>query len=278
MSVLKNDTTSEPAAGDGAPRFPVALRGYERQQVDTFIQEQALRLAAERRRAEQAEVAASQMRLEVEAMRDQSPPSFEQLGSEAARILKQAGNSATLLIEEARIRGDALVAEARAQAAEIIKNIEQQAAEMDAASRKALADASQERDRLLADARAEAERLRDHAERDARTKQEESRGEIERARQQAIFEQRAIETETARLRDYRDRMRAYLGRINNDLGALLADEMNNEPDAPSSSTADTRPGAGGEPEASETVPSEQDAEEAHAEHAQPSEASTFQQH
>src|SRR5215471_3990721 len=118
MSVVEQGTPSMPEGEIGLPEFPIGLRGYDRQQVDVFLKDLSVRLTAERRRAEQAERAAAQMRAELAGLRNQPPPSFEHLGSEAARVLEQAGASAKLLFEEARSRGQSVIDEAEAQAGE----------------------------------------------------------------------------------------------------------------------------------------------------------------
>lgn len=230
MSVLEPGPASQSDATVDQPEFPVVLRGYDRQQVHTFIQVLSARIANERRRAEQAERAMAQMRLEVAAVRDQPPPSFEHLGAEAAKVLEQAGTSAKLLVEEARGRGEAVVREAEAQAADVISRAEQQAAELDAEARQMLSEAGGERDRILTAAAAEAEQLRTRAEEDARTALEEVRQETDRVRQKAISEQAALEAEGARLRESRGRMLGYLNRIHADLGALLAEASAGEPE------------------------------------------------
>src|SRR2546423_4216812 len=99
MSVVEQGAASNPEAEIGIPELPVGLRGYDRQQVDMFLKDLSIRVTAERRRAEQAERAAVQMRAELAGLRNQPPPSFEHLGAEAGRVLEQAGGSAKLLVE-----------------------------------------------------------------------------------------------------------------------------------------------------------------------------------
>jgi DivIVA domain-containing protein len=234
MSAVEQGTASKSDAEVRVPEFPVALRGYDRQQVDAFLKDLAVRLTTERRRAEQSERTAAQMRAEVAGLRNQRPPSFEHLGAEAARVLEHAGQSAELLLEEARSRGQALVDEAEAQVADLIERAERRAAGLEAEARETLAGAATERERILAEASQAVEEARSQAAEEARTALEEAREEADRTRQKAMSEQATMQAETTRLRESRARMLDYLGRIHSDLGELLAEavqadvEMNGE--------------------------------------------------
>ena len=225
MSVPEPATTSESNGRARLPNFPVVMRGYDRQQVQAFVQDLASRLGMERRRADETERALAQMRLEMTAAQNQPPPSFEHLGSEAARVLEQAGKSAKLLIQEAKSRGEALVREAEVEAAELIEKAEQHGAELDRVAAATLNEATGERDRILAAVAAEADELRTRAEEEARTALAEAHEESERIRQQVVDEQSLMSAQTERLRQSRGQMLDYLGRIHADLGVLLAEAV-----------------------------------------------------
>ncbi|HEY4028057.1 MAG TPA: DivIVA domain-containing protein [Candidatus Dormibacteraeota bacterium] len=225
MSLVEHGPASSLDAEIRIPEFPVALRGYERQQVDTFLKDLSIRVTAERRRAEQAERGAAQMRAELAGLRNQAPPSFEHLGAEAGRVLEQAGTSAKLLVEEARSRGRALVEEAEGQAQDLIERADRRAAEVEAEARDTLADATSERERILAEAAIAVEEARNQAREDVHNALEQAREAASRTHQKAMSEQARMEAETERLRESRDRMLEYLGRIHTDLGALLAEAV-----------------------------------------------------
>jgi hypothetical protein len=193
--------------------------------VDAYVKDLSIRVTAERRRAEQAERAGVQMRAELVALRNQPPPSFEHLGAEAARVLEGAGMSAKLLIEEARTRGEALVEEAEAQAKDLIERAELRASELEAEAGETVAQAAGERDRILAEAAASVGEARTRAEEDVRASLEHARESAERTLQKAVQDQATMEAETGRLRESRDRMLEYLGRIHSDLGELLAEAV-----------------------------------------------------
>ena len=87
---------SEPWAAGAAPEvgipdFPIALRGYERQQVDAYILDLRTLLADERQRAKENAEAYAKLQQELATVRKQEPLSFDHLGTEAARVLEQAG-------------------------------------------------------------------------------------------------------------------------------------------------------------------------------------------
>jgi vacuolar-type H+-ATPase subunit H len=225
MSALEPDAASMPAAGGDVPSFPIVMRGYDRQQVQAFVLQLRSRLADERSRVEQAERALSRLQLELDAAKHQAPPSFEHLGAEAARVLEQAGASATLLLEEARNRGRRIVEDAEVEASDLIAQAERQTEKLHDAAEQALKEAVAKRDRLLAEAAEDAGRLRARADQEARATLEEARDEAERIQELAMSERMAMEAETARLRDSRDRMIEFLSRIHGDLGLVLAEAI-----------------------------------------------------
>lgn len=116
MSTLVPVIASESDDYVSPPSFSVVMRGYDRQQVEYFVEDMAQRLADQRRRADETAGAMAQMRLEIAALKNQPPPSFEHLGAEAARVLEQAGGSARLLVEEAESRAGTIVQRAEAEA------------------------------------------------------------------------------------------------------------------------------------------------------------------
>jgi cell division septum initiation protein DivIVA len=226
MSVVEQGSVSASDLEIGVPEFPVALRGYDRQQVDAFVQDLSIRLTAARRRAEQAERVASQLRAELAGVRDnQAPPSFEHLGIEAGRVLAQAGNSAKVLIEEAQTRGQEVVDAAESRAAAVIERAERRASELEAEASDTIAHAAAERERILAEAAENVSDIRSRAEEEARTALGHAQDAAEHTLQTAAAEQSAMRAETERLRESRDHMLDYLGRIHSDLGELLAEAV-----------------------------------------------------
>jgi cell division septum initiation protein DivIVA len=225
MSVSERNIMPQPSAGGDLPEFQVVLRGYDRQQVEKFIGELTSRVTAERLRADHMERTLAQAQAEVATARNQPPPSFEHLGTQAARVLEQAGSTANLLVEEARGRGRRIIEDAETQATELIAEAERRAGELDATARQTLEESAEERERVLADAREEAERLRERVESEAGTAVEQARTAAESIRERATAEQADLEGATTRLRESRDGMLEYLGRMHASLGELLTEAV-----------------------------------------------------
>lgn len=194
MSALEPGSASEPVDPVGQPTFPVVMRGYDRRQVQAFIESLSARLASESQRADQMERAIAQMRLEVAALKHQPPPSYDHLGAGAARLFEEAGSSAKLLVEDARSRSKSIVHEAEAAAAQLIRTAEQRAAELEQS-------AVGERERMLAEAEEEREALR----------------------QKVLDDHAAMIAETERLWQYRDWLVQYLGQAYSYLATLMAE-------------------------------------------------------
>jgi cell division septum initiation protein DivIVA len=202
MNALEPVSASEPVDRVERPTFPVVMRGYDRQQVQAFIEALTARLSSESQRADQMERTIAQMRLEVAALKYQPPPSYDHLGAGAARLFEQAGSSARLLVEDARNRSRSIVHQAEAAAAELIRTAEQRAAELEQS-------ALDERGRVLAEA---------HEERVA-------------LRQKVLDDHAAIISETERLWQSRDWLVQYLGQAYSYLAALMEEPIEEQPEA-----------------------------------------------
>ncbi|HEV8649617.1 MAG TPA: DivIVA domain-containing protein [Actinomycetes bacterium] len=127
-------------------------RGYDREQVDAYVAEAGDRV-------DQAERAKAQLELEVAAVRERRPASYEQLGAEAAMVLEQAGReaatvleragrSAEMLVEQAQGRARTTVSEAQARAADLIRAAEQQAEQFHATARQHLEEVQAETEQV----------------------------------------------------------------------------------------------------------------------------------
>ncbi len=211
MSVFESGAEPDHHSSSDQPQFRVAVRGYDRQEVAAYIQDLWAHIENERQRAEQAERTIAQMQLEITATKSQTP-TFEHLGVEAGKVLEQAGQSAELLVEEAESRGKSLVDEARAQAAELIAAAERRAEEM-----------------------------RSSATEDARRALEEAHEAADRIRREAQEEGAEAKVRTDRMQSLHDSLLDHLGRVRQDLSALLG--------MPDEQAAADRPGERAEAEA-----------------------------
>jgi hypothetical protein len=183
MSVFEPHTAPASTGTDQLPALDVALRGRKGQQVSAYVGELSARLDQQTARAQRAERETALLRRELDALRNQPPPSFEHLGTEAAKVLEDAGQSARILVEQAKDRGKAIIEQAKDRAAELV-----QAAERDAGAR--LDAARQAAEQMLA---------------------------------KANGERSIMDAETRRLREYRDGLLGHLGRVQSDLAGFLAE-------------------------------------------------------
>src|SRR4030095_8371889 len=87
MSVFQPDTESgKRTTTNDVPTFQVVRKGYDREQVDAYVP----KLLARLERAEQARAA---LQREVVSLQEKVPPTFEELGDDAATVLAEAGGS-----------------------------------------------------------------------------------------------------------------------------------------------------------------------------------------
>jgi hypothetical protein len=180
VTAFDSDSASEPEGGAG--HFPVVLRGYDRQLVDTRLGELAGQLEQERR-----ERADTEQRLHqfdggnALAVRDQPTASFLSLGAKAAKVFEEAGAVAEQLIGEAQEQARAIIDAAQAEAAERLEAAEEQASELEQAARQTLTEAEADQARIEAEAAEAAEALLADADRDAEAERAAAREEIRRA-------------------------------------------------------------------------------------------------
>ncbi len=188
------------------PEFAVAMRGYDRLQVDDYIVKQAVWLNDAEVRVEAAETELALLKSERASLRAQvaslqeeaftaAPPSFDELGERVGRVLQEAWAAA------GEMRQDAEKA-----AAEIASRTHEEAAGEVASL---IEDAKRESAEMVTRSRAEADRLT---------------GEAERRR-------RELRAEIAVLIDQRDSALGELARLRSGLEALFSVPSPEEPSA-----------------------------------------------
>jgi DivIVA domain-containing protein len=139
MSVDQQDTAGQDN-GEGPPPFRMVRRGYDRDEVDAYIQQLRARLEEAVGLYAKTEGARAELERETRNLREGSP-SFEQLGGEAAALLQEAGRSGEQLIENARRRADTIIEKAQQQA-------EQTRADVASEAQKALEQAREVADHI----------------------------------------------------------------------------------------------------------------------------------
>ena len=196
MSVFQPDTESGQRTPRGLPAFQVVRRGYDPTQVDAYIPQLVARL-------EEAERARVELQREVASLQRQAPPTFEQLGAEAAVVLQEAGRSGEQLVEKARRRADTIVDGAQQQAEQIRTDVTSKAQAV-------MAEATQA---------------------------------AEQVRQDVEQERAALYAETQQVREFRDGLLENLGRVHGDISALLERTRRHKDREPPVSDPTARPQA-----------------------------------
>jgi cell division septum initiation protein DivIVA len=174
MSVFQPDTGSGQPTAHGLPAFRVVRRGYDPTQVDAYMPQLLARL-------EEAERARVELQREVASLQQQAPPTFEQLGADAAAVLQEAGRSGEQLVDKARRRAEMIVEGAQQQAEQIRLDVTSKAQAV-------LGEATQA---------------------------------AEQVRQDVAQERAALYAETQQVREFRDGLLEHLGRVHGDITALL---------------------------------------------------------
>jgi hypothetical protein len=244
MSLSESVTSTRPASGaqtpapeqrGGSSPFDVALRGYERRQVDDYLGRQrsetaALRTAlseAERQRrlaTEHAEATEEEnRRLRAAGPAQESAPE-EGFGFRAEKLLRLAEQEAAEVRARTRQESVALLEQARAEAEKHRHEVEQsliaRAAQLDQAAARRTVEL-QEREQQIADqleaSRAETEQLHAAATRAADRLRQESEAKAEEIRLRAEAEAKKVrdqaEHDLLRLSSLRNNVHAELARL-----------------------------------------------------------------
>jgi cell division septum initiation protein DivIVA len=223
MSAYEPESATVGGGNDATrPRFQLARRGYDRQQVDRYVMELITLIEQQHQRAEHAERMLEQTRGELDE-RGEQQPSFVHLGVEAGKVLEQAGASAEAIITEAKSRARSVIEDAEGQAAEVVQDAEQRAGELEEAARGTLEDAESRRDTLLRDAEQAATETRGRVDEEARIVLAEARDATNLVWQEAQQERSLVEAETTRLQAFRQDMLEHLTDVQARLTELLAD-------------------------------------------------------
>ncbi|MGH4014303.1 MAG: hypothetical protein ACRDSL_10320 [Pseudonocardiaceae bacterium] len=229
--------------------FDVALRGYDKRQVDERIRFLAAELAAAEHALRAAQARAAALEEEVNQMRSGAGASGPGAGSGASRAGSDAGFGARvekiLLIAEEEARearsqagaeAAALVEQARAEAEKRRKRAAAEIVARQAEAEKVGAAATEEAEQLRKAAAQEAEQLRKAAAQEADEVRKTARGQAARLVEQARIEadrlvasatasagqrERASAQEVQRLAQLRDQVNAELYRAKNVLDGLF---------------------------------------------------------
>ena len=171
------EQTDETAA---VPEFAIVLRGYDRIQVDSYLEQLRAWIERERIRFETTKQHYATAYREVNRLRDRvaelervvedrATPSFETLGVEVAQMFRKAGETAEELRRQGRKEADAVLAEAQANAAALVRTAEERAAEITREAERDRDEAESLLARLRTEADAVGDEIRAQAEAEAAT-------------------------------------------------------------------------------------------------------------
>jgi cell division septum initiation protein DivIVA len=118
MSAYQPDAEAGRLNDEGPPAFQVVRRGYDREEVDAYFSQLAVRLNEAVDQYATTERARAELQDEVTSLQKRAP-SFEQVGGEAAALLQEAGRSAEQLVENGRRRADTIIEKAQQQAEQL---------------------------------------------------------------------------------------------------------------------------------------------------------------
>jgi len=228
-----------------APEFAVTVRGYDRAQVDEYIDWLREWLSNATVRMESAEADSGQLReqlrrlqlrveeLEVETS-DQPPRTIGALGDRMTRILALAEEGAATVRADAEAEAERVRAEARAEAEALVRTTQEQQAELDGR----LASANEQADRTVHDAEtraaettallmlaAESRAKATEADAEQRARELVDRAQQERARilEQLTTEKGALDAHLEGLMARRTEVLAGLSQLHEALGTTIAE-------------------------------------------------------
>jgi DivIVA domain-containing protein len=194
------------------PTFSFAMRGYDRHDVDRYV-EQVNRLIAE---------------LQVSGSpRSAVRHALERVGEQTSGILQRARETAEEIIASARQEAEETTQRAKAEAGDILEDagqrMGQESARASAAAEEIVAAARTRADETLRQAAEQAEQTLAGARADAEAQRLRARQEIDKAHEQALARMAALESDIARVADARRTALAGVEQIAARLAQVLAD-------------------------------------------------------
>lgn len=161
-------------------QFPVSVRGYDRDAVDTYIKRVNHVIA-------ELEVSRSPRAAVRHAL--------DRVGKQTVAVLQEARESADKLLEAARDEADAEKERAKAEAAKLVVNASDEADRTKAEADQALAEAKAQAAEIVAEAQADAEKRKQQAD-----------AEIASAKEKADARMREVQSDTGAVWNERERL------------------------------------------------------------------------
>lgn len=195
--------------------FPIAMRGYRREAVDSHI-ERLNRVIAE---------------LEMNrSPRSAVRAALDRVGEQTAGILRQARRAAEEIVTQAREEADEITGRATAEARELIVDVSDDADRVRAEAAEQVRSATQEAEALLAAARQEAERVAARAQADADELRRQLSEELETRRAGAETKMLELRADTDSVREERYELLAEIRQFADQAKALASEAVERLPD------------------------------------------------
>lgn len=234
---------------DTRPLFETRLHGYDRRQVDGYVQEAEEELLAARRAGDQLRARLAQRTAELAELRGRPAPAsgnpdLTAVSERVREILRLASDEAAAMVQAATEEADQIVADARTEAearlaktalmrdaaTAMVEQLHERAAGQRAEAARLLEQARREADELLRAAAAERDRLAAEAVQQREREAQLARQERDSAAAVAAGRLLAVRDEVEDLRRQRDEARAALRRLADQVGEALVAAGADAPD------------------------------------------------
>ena len=168
--------------------FPVAMRGYDRAAVESYVK-RANRVIAELKVSSSPRAAVTH--------------ALEQTEQQVSGLLQRARETGEEITASARQEAEELIAKAKAEAADLHVNVSAEADGIREEAEKVLAEARKEGEDILARSRLEAENTRAASQADAEKRRKQLEEELAARREEAEARMRELQADTDRVKDER---------------------------------------------------------------------------
>lgn len=169
-------------------KFPVAVRGYDRAAVESYVK-RANRVIAELKVSSSPRAAVTH--------------ALEQTEQQVSGLLQRARETGEEITASARQEAEEIIAKAKADAAELHVNVSTEADSIKSEAEEGLAGARAEGEDILSRSRQEAENTRAAAQADAEKRRKELEEELTTLREEAEARMRELQADTDRVRGER---------------------------------------------------------------------------
>ena len=168
--------------------FPVAMRGYDRAAVESYVK-RANRVIAELKVSSSPRAAVTH--------------ALEQTEQQVSGLLQRARETGEEITASARQEAEEIIAKAKAEAADLHVNVSAEADGIREEAEKVLAEARKEGEDILARSRLEAENTRAASQADAEKRRQQLDEELTTRREEAEARMRELQADTDRVKDER---------------------------------------------------------------------------